>query len=351
MTTDTTADFRSDTLTRPDAAMRQAMAEAVVGDDVFDEDPTIQELEAEAAGFLGTAAALFVPSGTMANQIAIHGHCRSGDELICEERSHVILFEAGAVARWSGTQCRTFPSASGFGTPELIAPLLRADDPHQPNSRLLVIENTHNMAGGRVLPPAGMAELIDFAHSRGLLVHVDGARLANAAVAAGVPAADLVRGADSVSLCFSKGLGAPVGSVIAGSEEFIRVARRTRKALGGGMRQVGILGAAALLALRDGPGRLAVDHARARQVASAVGELGLLAVDESVVETNILMVDTPHHDAQDLLQFLATRRILVMAFDPKRIRLVFHRDLTDEHVQRAIEELTNWARMRSGSKT
>lgn len=347
MSEQTSADFRSDTLTRPDAAMRQAMAEAVVGDDVFGEDPTIQELEAEAASFLGQAAALFVPSGTMANQIAIHGHCRSGDEMICEERSHVFLYEAGAAARWSGTHCRTFFSETGFATPELIQPLLREDDPHQPVSRLLLIENTHNMAGGRVLQAEGMGELIDFAHSNEMRVHVDGARIANAAVAAGIDAADLVKGADSVSLCFSKGLGAPVGSVVAGSEEFIRVARRTRKALGGGMRQVGILGAAALLALREGPGRLALDHARARQVASAVGSLGPIKVDERSVETNILMVDTPGHDVQDLLQFLADRGIFALAFGSGRIRMVFHRDLTDEHVQRCIEEMTNWARQHS----
>ena len=343
MTGQTDADFRSDTLTRPDAAMRQAMAEAVVGDDVFGEDPTIHVLEEEAAEFLGKAAALFVPSGTMANQIAIHGHCRSGDELLCEDRSHVFLYEAGAVARWSGTQCRTFSSATGFGTPEQIAPLLRDDDPHQPASRLLVIENSHNMAGGRVLPPAGVAELVRFAHAHQLRVHVDGARVVNAAVAAGVPVAALLDGVDSVSMCFSKGLGAPVGSVVAGSEEFIRVARRTRKAFGGGMRQVGVLGAAALLALREGPARLALDHQRALDVATAVCELGPIEVDLGAVETNILMVDTPGRDAQDLLQFLAQRRILAMAFGPTRIRMVFHRDLTDDDVQRCIEAMTSWA--------
>jgi len=347
MTGDSIADFRSDTLTKPDAAMRQAMAEAEVGDDVFGEDPTIHQLEAEAASFLGQEAALFVPSGTMANQIAIHGHCQSGDELICEERSHVFLYEAGAVARWSSTQCRTFGCESGFGTPDLIKPLLRDDDPHQPISRLLVIENTHNMAGGRVLSLQGMADLVNFGHAHDLLVHVDGARIVNAAVANGVPTADLVGGVDSVSMCFSKGLGAPVGSVVAGSEAFIGVAKRTRKAFGGGMRQVGILGAAALLALREGPSRLAIDHARARQVADAVQGLGPVGIDLDTVESNILMVDTPDHDAQDLMQFLNERQILAMVFGPKRIRMVFHRDQTDDHVQRCVEGLTDWARQRS----
>ena len=188
-----------------------------------------------------------------------------------------------------------------------------------------------------------MAELVQFARAHHLRVHVDGARIVNAAVAAGVSVAELIAGVDSVSMCFSKGLGAPVGSVVAGSEAFIKVARRTRKAFGGGMRQVGILGAAALLALREGPGRLALDHQRAREVATAIHAQGPIEVDLDAVETNILMVDTPGREAQDLLQFLAQRRIFAMAFGPSRIRMVFHRDLTQEHVHRCVEAMTHWA--------
>ena len=213
------ADFRSDTLTQPDAAMRSAMADAVVGDDVFGEDPTIQQLEAECAAFLGKAAALFVPSGTMANQIAIHVHCRPGDELIGEELSHVLLFEGGGLARWSGTTARTLHRESGFLEPEDIAGLLRADDPHCPHTRLLLIENTHNMSGGRTIGPAAMTALTDAARGHGLMVHIDGARIANAAVANGCSAAVLAAGAHTVTLCLSKGLGAPVGSVVGSARQ------------------------------------------------------------------------------------------------------------------------------------
>ncbi len=328
------SDFRSDTLTRPDAAMREAMATAEVGDDVFGEDPTVRALETAAAAWLGKAAALFVPSGTMANQVAIHVHCRPGDELICEERSHVFLYEGGSVARLSGTQCRVLVAEDGFPAAAAIRAAVRADDPHFPASRLLVLENTHNMAGGRVLDAAGMAERVAVAREAGLAVHVDGARLANAAVALGTPAAQLVTDVDSVSLCLSKGLGAPVGSVLAGTETFVAAARRARKALGGGMRQAGVLAAAGLLALRDGPARLVNDHRRARELASAFAALpGCTPRDP---DTNILMVDLDG-PAAPFCAALAEHGVRALAVAPQRVRFVLHRDVDDRDVARCID--------------
>lgn len=320
--------------------MRDAMATARVGDDVFGEDPTIAELEAEAAAFLGKDAAMFVPSGTMANQIAIHVHCRPGDELICEERSHVYYYEGGSIARLSGTQVRTIRAPSGFPTPEDVRAAVRPDDPHFPRSRLLVVENTHNMAGGRCLAPEAMDALAAAARESGLIVHIDGARLANAAVAQGVPAARLAAAADTLSLCLSKGLGAPVGSVVAGSVPFIAEARRTRKAFGGGMRQAGVLAAAALIALREGPGWLGVDHERARRLAeAAAGVPGLAA---AVPDTNICMVDLTAGAPEDLIAHLRTHEVLALKVGPMRVRLVTHRDLSDEDVDRAVAAIRSF---------
>lgn len=334
------ADFRSDTLTRPCAAMRDAMATARVGDDVFGEDPTVALLETEAAAYLGKEAALFVPSGTMANQIAIHVHCRPGDELICEERSHVFFYEGGSVARLSGTQVRTIRAESGFPTPADVRAAVRPDDPHFPRSRLLVVENTHNMAGGRCLAPEAMDALAETARELGLIVHIDGARLANAAVAQGVPAARLCAAADTLSLCLSKGLGAPVGSVVAGDAAFIAAARRARKAFGGGMRQAGILAAAALIALRDGPGWLGRDHERARRLAEAASQtVGLSA---AVPDTNICMVDLSARAPEDLVAHLRASGVLALKVGPRRVRLVTHRDLVDEDVERAVASIRSF---------
>jgi threonine aldolase len=323
--------------------MRAAMAAAEVGDDVFGEDPTVRQLEVEAAAFLGKPAALFVPSGTMANQIAVHVHCRPGDELIGEERSHVLLYEGGGLARWSGTTARTRLRPDGFLTPADVTELVRPDDPHCPRSRLLLVENSHNVAGGRTLGAPAMAELAAAARRHGLRVHIDGARLANAAVARGCAAAELAAPADSVTLCLSKGLGAPVGSVVAGDEDFIYHARRTRKALGGGMRQAGVLAAAGLLALREGPDRLVLDHQRARRFATALAGLDGFAVEPDAVETNIVMVDLPDREPQELVDFFAADGIRAMIFGPHRLRFVFHRDLTDEHLEHCIARASAFA--------
>jgi threonine aldolase len=333
------ADFRSDTMTRPTPAMRAAMAAAVVGDDVWGEDPTVQELERAGAVALGKPAALFLPSGTMANQVAIHVHCRPGDELLCEERSHVFYYEGGAVARLSGTQVRTLVAADGFPSPAQVLAAIRPDDPHFPRSRLLVLENSHNMAGGRIADPARIRELAVTAHGRGLLVHVDGARLANAAVALACPMAELVAAVDTTTLCLSKGLGAPVGSLLAGSQEFIAAARRARKAFGGGMRQAGVLAAAGLLALHEGPALLAADHQRAQRLAAGLAALPWAKVDRAAVATNLVMVDLLEIAPAAVLQHLAAHGVLAAAVGASRLRFVLHRDVDDSHVERCLDAL------------
>ena len=331
------ADFRSDTMTKPSPAMRAAMAKAEVGDDVWGEDPTVQALEQEGAALLGKEAALLLPSGTMANQVAISGHCRSGDELICEERSHVYYYEGGGIARWSGTQVRTLVAADGFPAPAQVEAAVRADDPHFPRSALLVIENTHNMAGGRIAEPGRVAALAAAARRHGLQVHCDGARLMNAAIALGCTAAELVAPCDTTTLCLSKGLGAPVGSLLAGSRDFVRVARRTRKAFGGGMRQAGVLAAAGLLALRDGPSLLALDHARARRLAEGLSALPWAVVDVAATATNIVMCDLATGDPQALVEHLRRHGVLAAKAGPRRLRFVLHRDLDDEAVVRCLQ--------------
>ncbi len=329
------ADFRSDTMTRPTPEMRAAMANAEVGDDVWGEDPTVRELEAAGAGLLGKEAALFLPSGTMANQVAVHVHCRPGDELICEQRCHVFYYEGGGVARLSGTQVRTLVAADGFPTPVQVEAAVRADDPHYPRSRLLVVENTHNMAGGRVADAARIAALAAVAQRFGMASHCDGARLLNAAVALGVPARDLVASLDSTTLCLSKGLGAPVGSLLAGTAAFVHEARRARKAFGGGMRQAGVLAAAGLIALRRGPDLLAADHARARTLATGLAALPWCDVDVAATETNLVMADLAE-DPAALLAHLRRHGVLAAKAGPRRVRFVLHRDVDDEGVSRCL---------------
>tara|TARA_R110002072_G_scaffold100429_1_gene221075 strand:+ start:159 stop:1157 length:999 start_codon:yes stop_codon:yes gene_type:complete len=323
-------------MTKPNAAMRQAMAEAEVGDDVWGEDPTVRALEEHVAELLGKPAAVFVPSGTMANQLAIHVHCRPGDELICEERSHVFYYEGGAIARLSGTQVRTLSAPDGFPTSQQVQSVVRIDDPHYPRSRLLVLENTHNMAGGRVADAARIAALAATAHAASMQVHIDGARLLNAAVALGCAPADLVASADSTTLCLSKGLGAPVGSLLAGQEDFIREARRARKAFGGGMRQAGVLAAAGLIAVQEGPALLAVDHQRAKALASGLAELPWASVDVAATESNIVMLEPGPESVQPLLDQLAAGGVRAALASPTRIRFVLHRDLDEQCVPRCL---------------
>ncbi|MGH2628360.1 MAG: low-specificity L-threonine aldolase, partial [Anaerolineales bacterium] len=263
-----TIDLRSDTVTVPTPEMRQAMARAEVGDDVFGEDPTVRRLEQMAAQRMGKQAALFVASGTMGNLVAVLSHCDRGDEIILGDRCHTFLSEAGGVAALGGVHPRPIATTPDGTLPlDEIEAALRGDDPHYPTSRLVCLENTHNLCGGVPIPAGYAASVGEWARRRGLFLHIDGARIFNAAVAQGVPAADLVAAADSVTFCLSKGLCAPVGSVLCGTTDFIASARRTRKQLGGGMRQAGVLAAAGIVALDTMVDRLADDHRRARELA------------------------------------------------------------------------------------
>ena len=329
-------DLRSDTVTRPTAAMREAMATAPVGDDVFGEDPTVAALQAEAAGLLGKERALFVPSGTMGNQLCLGALVAPGEEVIAEEQAHVLLNEGGAASRWWGCQVTTVRGRRGVMSPQDVEAAIRAPDVHHPRSAVVSIENTHNYAGGAVQPLASIDALAEVARRHGLALHMDGARLFNAVVAGGVPAARIVRDVDLVSVCLSKGLGAPVGSLVAGSAELVARCLRLRKAMGGGMRQAGVIAAAARIALAEGPAQLAADHRRARALAVELARLPGCEIDPAEVETNIVFVTT-RAEAKSAEQALARRGVLTIALGPRRLRFVFHRDAGDDALQAAVE--------------
>lgn len=342
-------DLRSDTVTRPTPAMRRAIAEAEVGDDVFGDDPTVRTLEARVAGHLGKEAGLFVTSGTMGNQVAVAVHTRPGDEVLLEERSHVFLYEAGAPAVISGVQVRTLPGEGGLIAAETLRSSLRPRDVHFCESRLLVFENTHNRAGGRVLPLDGMAATASVAREMGISVHLDGARLWNAAIASGIEERRYAECCDSVSVCFSKGLGAPVGSVLCGSSGFIERARHVRKRLGGGMRQAGILAAACLHALDHHRERLADDHRRARTLAASLAQLPELSIDPASVETNILVVAVNAGSPSEWCEAMARRGVRIVPFGPGALRAVTHLDVDDGAIRFAAESFASTAReMRGG---
>jgi threonine aldolase len=330
------SDFRSDTVTRPCADMRRAMATAEVGDDVFGDDPTVNRLQERVAALFKKEAALFVPSGTMGNQVAVKTLTQPGEEILCEERSHVFVNEVGALALISGVQVKTLPGADGVPSLRAIEQGIRDEDVHHPRTSLIVIENTHNYAGGRIVPLAAMAAIRALALRRDLRIHLDGARLFNASVAAKTPVASFAAHADLATVCFSKGLGCPAGSMVVGSRELIARARRIRKALGGGMRQVGILAAAAEFALDHLVERLAEDHVRAQRLAQAVAGLPDCAVDVPHVETNILFVERPRGDAAKLEAKLTGQGVLTTALGADRLRFVTHRDVGDADVARAV---------------
>ena len=281
-------DLRSDTVTRPTPGMRAAMAAAAVGDDVYGEDPTVNQLQERVAHLLGKDAALFVPSGTMSNQIAVRVHCRPGDEMLCDDTCHIFTWEAGAAAALSGVTARTLPGDFGVLDVAQLRDKIRPTNEHYAQTRLVSLENTHNRGGGRVYPVEKMRAIADWAHANQLMTHLDGARLWNAHVASGVSLADWAAPFDSVSVCFSKGLGAPVGSALVGSQDFIAQARRHRKLFGGAMRQAGILAAAALYALDHHVTRLADDHRNAKTIAQAVTATPGLRLDPPYVETNLV---------------------------------------------------------------
>lgn len=332
-------DLRSDTVTRPTGEMRRAMASAEVGDDVYSEDPTVNVLEAETAALVGHEAALFVPSGTMGNQVALLCHTVRGDEVFAHREAHIHYYEGGAPALLGGVTVQALDGWRGrFGVAELAA-ALRPADVHFSRARLVCIENTHNRGGGSVWPVAEVRTLADFAHGAGLLLHVDGARIWNAAIALGVPVAQLCRPADTVMCCLSKGLCAPVGSLLCGPAETIARARRYRKVLGGGMRQAGILAAAGLVALRTMVDRLAADHANARYLAEGLCDVRGLAVHPEAVETNIVLIHSAQRQAPEIIAALARHGVRVGAMGLHTLRLVTHHDVSREACTRAIEAL------------
>jgi threonine aldolase len=331
-------DLRSDTVTRPTAAMRRAIAEAQVGDDVYGDDPTVVALERRVAALAGMESAVYVPSGTMGNQLAVRAHTRHGELVLLGVDSHIFLNEQGAVGALAGCLTQPLPAERGFIDPALVSGAVRdASDEHVARTALLCLENTHNRHGGAILPLARLRTLAETARARGLKVHLDGARLWNASVATGVPIREWAAGVDSLMMCFSKGLGAPVGSILIGRGEFIARARRTRKQWGGGMRQVGILAAACLHALDHHIERLADDHRRARRLAAGLREAAGVHVEEP--ETNIVMVDLQHEglERDALLAALEERGVRMGPSGPRRIRAITHLDVDDAGIERAIE--------------
>lgn len=333
-------DLRSDTVTKPTESMRRAMLEAPVGDDVYGEDPTIIRLEGMAADILGKEAAVYVPSGTMGNLISILTHCGRGDEMILGDNAHIFYYEQGGSAALGGVHPRIVPNqADGTIRLEDLKYAIRGDDEHFPVTRLIALENTHNRCGGRVLTVAYMDAVAALAKENGIALHVDGARLWNAAAALGVRPAALVTGADSVSCCLSKGLAAPVGSIVAGSADFIRRARRNRKVLGGGMRQAGVIAAAGIVALTEMLDRLPVDHEHARQIAHGVAMIDGLTADPSIVETNILVVTVTDEtvSAGQVAASLAERGVLVNALDARRMRVVTNYHIEASDVERTLD--------------
>lgn len=332
-------DLRSDTVTQPTPAMREAMYRAEVGDDVYGEDPTTNRLEAMAAERLGKEAALFVVSGTMANLVALLTHCGRGDEVILGDRSHTFLFEAGGSASLGGIHHWAVPNQpDGTLRLEDVAAAVRPDNEHYPRSRLLCLENTHNRCGGAVLSVEYTDAACALAHSHGLRVHIDGARIFNAAVALGIPARDLVRDADSVAFCLSKGLSAPVGSLLCSSAAFIKEGRRWRKAVGGGMRQCGVIAAAGIVALEEMVDRLAEDHANARRFAEGIAAVRGIEIDPGKVETDIvvLSVDPERTTASQLVEALRARGVQMGAIGRSKIRAVTHYGIDAADVDAAI---------------
>ncbi len=334
-------DLRSDTVTRPTAAMRQAMADAEVGDDVIDVDPTVQRLEQRTAELLGKEAAIYMPSGSMTNQIAIRVHCGRGEEFLCEADCHVYNYEQGAFASLSGLVARTIQGDSGVLRLDQVRGMVRPDNDHSVRTRMVTLENTHNRGGGRVQPFENVKGICDWAQQQGLTRHLDGARLWNAVAATGIDEATWAAEFDSVSVCFSKGLGAPVGSALVGSHEFVQEARRARKLFGGGMRQAGIIAAGALYAIEHHRGCLVDDHTHAQLLAEAVRDSPGIDLPTPTVDTNIVIasVDPAWGTAAEFRDQLAAADVSVMAFGPQAVRFVTHRDVDRAQIDRACQAI------------
>lgn len=332
-------DLRSDTVTKPTAGMRKAMAEAEVGDDVYGEDPTVNALQEKVAAILGKEAAIYVPSGTMANQLSIKAHTQPGDELVIEATSHPYNFESGGIAALSGVQAYCIQGVRGILNASQIDAALRPQDHHYSPTRLVCIENTHNRGGGSVYPLKNIEEIYGLARSKGLMLHLDGARLWNASVATGIAPRDYARRADSVSVCISKGLGCPVGSLVAGSREFIDRVHRFRKMFGGGMRQAGILAAAGIYALDHHIERLKEDHDNAKRLALGLKEIKGISLNADHVETNIVIFDVADTGMTSpaLRDAMKKEGILMNALGSDQIRLVTHLDVSRDDIDRALK--------------
>lgn len=333
-------DLRSDTVTKPTPAMREAMANAAVGDDVYGEDPTINRLQEMAADLMGKEAGLFVPSGTMGNLAGVLSHCQRGDEAIVGNKSHTFLFEAGGISVLGGVHSCQLPNQpDGSLKIDDIEQAIRPDDPHDPITRLVCLENTHNRCGGTYQSPEYMRRVSTFAHEHGLLVHLDGARIFNSAAAQGIKAVELAGPVDSVTFCLSKGLCAPVGSVLCGKKEFIHKALRIRKMLGGGMRQAGILAAAGIVALETMTARLVEDHTRARKLADGLKQIPGIQLDPEVPATNMVFLAlTPEVKStpDEVAEKLKRDGILVGVTGPRTFRLVLHYWIDDPGVEKTI---------------
>jgi threonine aldolase len=334
-------DLRSDTVTRPTAAMRKAMAEAEVGDDVYGEDPTINILERRAAEIFGKEEGLFVPSGTMGNNIAIKMHTHHGQEVICDARAHIFDWELSMVAWFSGCQVRPIPTEDGILRWTEVQKYVKAGSPHRAATGLIAIENSHNMAGGMVYPVDVIEELCDQAHARRIPVHMDGARVFNAACYLQRPVHEIAETVDSVMFCLSKGLGAPVGSMVVGTEEAIAQGRLYRKRLGGGMRQAGILAAAGLIALEEMPKRLDEDHANARFIAAQLATLPGIRIDPTRVQTNIVIFDVTGTGmtSAEFSKQCKEHGLAVSTANPACVRIVTHHDVSKADCEQAVTAL------------
>jgi len=334
-------DLRSDTVTQPTPEMREAMAKAPVGDDVYGEDPTVNQLQELAASMLGKEAGLFVPSGTMGNLSAILAHCGRGDEIIMGARAHTFLYEGGGISALGGVHSRQImEQLDGSLALDDLKSAIRSDDAHQPPTKLIEIENTHNRCGGAFQSVEYMHQLGEFAHERGLSVHLDGARLFNAAIAQGVDAKMLAAPVDSLTFCLSKGLSAPVGSVVCGSRDFIKRAHRIRKQLGGGMRQAGILAAAGIVALEKMVTRLGEDHTRAQRLATGLRAIRSLVLDEGSPATNMIFMNLAEDiplSSKDVAEKMKTRGVLVGITGARRFRLVLHYWIDDAEVAQTLQ--------------
>ena len=334
-------DLRSDTVTRPSPQMRQAIFEAEVGDDVFGDDPTVKKLEAHVAKLFDREAALFVPSGTMGNQICLKVHSLPGWEILCDRECHIVNYEAAGPVVHSGLLVNLLTTEQGMVTAEMVRQNIRPKNIHCPETRLVELENTHNRHGGTVLPQDEIMKVRQVCDEFGLILHLDGARIWNAHVATGLSLAELTAPFDSVAVCLSKGLGAPVGSMILGSTEFIEKCRRVRKLFGGGMRQVGIIAAAGYYAVKNNIARLADDHANARMLAEGLNRLNAFDVDMSRVQTNIVVAHiTDGNTAQAALDRMKEVNLWAVAFGPKKIRLVAHLDVTRADCEEALERIS-----------